>query len=96
MIKNLSKYITSKESVEYIITNIIEYIEIWEENLQIDFTDSIFDLFSKSQVIGTDLIYQSFSKLFNKLIKFFMKMILINDKNVTISMNIRVMIISYP
>ena len=76
----------SKESVEYIITTVIEYIEIWEESLQKDFITSIFNIFNKSDG-NEESIYKCFGNLFNKIIKYFIKMISTNDKNVMISLN---------
>ena len=79
--QNFSKFLNKRESIEYIIINVIEYIEIWEESLQKDFITSIFNIFKnpKGQI---DTIYESFTNIFNKIIKYFIKMISTNDKNV--------------
>jgi hypothetical protein len=76
---NIPNYIKSVRTAEFLFKNLIEYIEIWEENLQIEFAKSLEKLFKTSQA---DLLLENFKKIFNPLIKFCMKIISTDDKAV--------------
>jgi hypothetical protein len=97
--------------MEYTIKSLLEYIEIWDEILQIEFSNSIYKIFyydqigeiyshdfyfksSNENLLFTNIkdIYQKeilkihfgMKDIVNPIIKFLMKIISLDDKNVKI------------
>ena len=76
--------ISSKEVSELIFSSLIvstvkyiqEYVEIWDEKLQIDFANAI------SQVFQDETHHDNLKELYNLILKFCMKIISTDDKNV--------------
>lgn len=95
--------------MEYIIKSLLEYIEIWDEQLQIEFSNSIYKIFYYEQVGDIYLhdfyfrksnenllfrniketdqkeilrIYYGMKDIVNPILKFLMKIISLEDKNV--------------
>lgn len=109
LIKNLPQKVSQKELIEYTIKSILEYIEIWDEILQIEFSNSIYRIFyvdSISEIYYASFymnssnqhlnyknikesdqkeimkIYYGMKDIINALLKFLMKIISTDDKNV--------------
>ena len=95
--------------MEFIIKSLLEYIEIWDEILQIEFSNSIYRIFYFEQISDIYFhdfyfknsnenllfknikeadqkeilrIYYEMKDIINPIIKFFMKIICLDDKNV--------------
>jgi len=95
--------------MEYIIKSLLEYIEIWDESLQIEFSNSIYKIFyfdSINEVYNHDFyfnksnqnlafinikeieqkeilrIYYGMKDIVNPVLKFLMKIISTDEKNV--------------
>jgi hypothetical protein len=97
--------------MEYIIISLLQYIEIWDESLQIEFSNSIYKIFyfeSISEIYNHEFyfnnsnqhlafisikeneqkeilrIYYGMRDIVNPLLKFLMKVIFNDDRNVRI------------
>ena len=72
-------YLKNPEISEYIFTNIIEYIEIWDENLQVIFAQTLEKIYSNSNKVE---IFSNLERVHNLIIKFCMKIISTDDNKV--------------
>ena len=79
MINKIPYIVTDKELVEYTFAMILEYIEIWDDSLQIGLAYSIVNLFTLFEEVGANM-----ASSINPLIKFCMKMISTEVSNVKI------------
>jgi hypothetical protein len=79
MINKIPYIVTDKELVEYTFAMILEYIEIWDDSLQIGLAYSIVNLFTLFEEVGANM-----ANTINPLIKFCMKMISTEVSNVKI------------
>lgn len=108
----MKNIVENKDLFLYEIDLILEYIEIWDENLQIHFAKAIFNCFKfisyrkndnnfgsyiiednynkddiqqnifSSNIKRCEILYQHIYAIINKLIKFLMKMISLDDLKV--------------
>ena len=65
MIKNFPKNLIDKDITEFILKSILEYLEIWDETLQIDFSNSIQKIFFLEkipEIFEHDFFYSNSNK----------------------------------
>ena len=62
---------------EFLINKLVEYIELWDDNLIIDFGIQLKEVFKTDDKY---LIFESFKNIYNNIIKFCMKIITLDDE----------------
>ncbi len=86
MINKIPYLVNNKELLDFTFSLILEYIEIWDDSLQIGLANAIYNLFTKNLNCEVEL-GNNMADSVNLVIKFCMKMISTELSNVNNSTN---------
>jgi hypothetical protein len=80
----LKVYLDNRNLFEFLISKIIEYIEIWDDCLLVEFGISLGKLF-RSSADNKFKVYEGFKNIYNQVIKFLIKIITLNDEGTNVT-----------
>jgi hypothetical protein len=84
MIANISQIMLEDKTLFlHCINSVFEYLEIWEDSLQLEFAKAITNCFSEYHEKSNFVIYENSIQSINIILKYFMKIISTNDANIS-------------